>query len=164
MSDEPRDYAPEYTRAERLRAFLPLLALALAALALLHLWLLPAWRAFVEDAPCRTLWGVDGVTVVWHGAFVGLPLLAGLLTAAFFLPRGLRILRDGQLPPRGEKVFRRTPYVRGPRARVMGWMHALACLPFLGLALWGLPQARALSARTAPAAVECPAVPAPAVR
>jgi hypothetical protein len=43
----------------------------------------------------------------------------------------------------------------------MGWMHVLACLPFLGLALWGLPQARVLSAHAAPADVECPAAPAP---
>ena len=51
-----------------------------------------------------------------------------------------------QLPPllrllEAERVFRRTPIRRGPRARCISDAHALLTALLLGLTLWGRGQA-----------------------
>ena len=61
--------------------------------------------------------------------------------------RGYKILRDGQMPAVGEKVFRPTRIKRGASARLAGYAYLLAFTPFVVLALWGHGQAAALSSK-----------------
>lgn len=137
----PPSYAEEYTRTERLR----LIAIIVLAGALLiatgKFWLFPAFKAFVASAPCRSVWGMNGTTVLFYGIFVGFPLFAGALTFATLGWRGVQILRHRQVPPPGEKVFRPTAIRTGASARRTGWLHLLAALPFIGVAAWGYVQA-----------------------
>src|SRR5690606_8898856 len=134
------EYAELYSLKERLRLF----ALAAGGLGVLYLvgklWLLPSLRGFLDHPPCYTLAGIDGTTLLFHGLFTGLPLAMALLAATLIAPRGLRILRDGQVPTRGEKTFHLTPIRRGGLARLIGWAHLLAPLVPLLLAAWGAWQ------------------------
>jgi len=145
MMDEPPEFAEEYTFRER--ASLAARGIAISGLVLLasKQWLLPAFNAFVATAPCRTVLGVNGSTLLWYGLFVGLPLLA---FAFLFLAQGrqgLRILRENRFPPAGEKVLRRTLIRRGAAARRIGYLHLFVSTPLIALVIWGCIQARTLA-------------------
>lgn len=135
------EFAPEYTPAERVRLIAIIVAVALALAAASKYWLIPALRAFADNAHCYEVAGVQGATLLFYGTMFGFPLLAAILTGAMFGWRGYKTLRDGQFPPLGEKVMQRTPVRRGRQARLIGWLHQLAFLPLLALACWGYVQA-----------------------
>jgi hypothetical protein len=69
--------------------------------------------------------------------------------------RGYRILREGRVPPRGERVFRRTRIQRGAKAKSVGCIHVFAGAPMLVLAIWGHCQAGPLAHRTEDQLPEC---------
>jgi hypothetical protein len=141
MKDDTADFAEEYTVRERVR--LAARGIALGGLAILawKLWLLPEFEAFVGSAPCRALFGANGTTVLWYGLFAGLPLLVLALLGLTHGRRGVRILRDGQFPPIGEKVLRRTRIRRGSAARRIGCIHLFTLVPAIAFVIWGGFQA-----------------------
>jgi hypothetical protein len=151
------EFAEEYTVAERGRRVIGGLAAGLAVIAIGKLWLFPWLTHFAASAPCRTVSGVNGATVLWWGLFVGIPLTSAALVVATMGRRGVRILRDGQVPPRREKVLRPTRIRRGRQARLIGYLHVLAWSPFLALALWGGFQAAALQQQGLRSGTSCPA-------
>ncbi|MBI3283878.1 MAG: hypothetical protein HYZ65_03375 [Burkholderiales bacterium] len=153
------EFAEQYTQAERIRfAVAGVLAGALIIFCS-QTWLFPWFREFVRSAPCRSIAGINGLSVLWYGIFSGLPLFTALLLIATLGWRGRKILRDGQAPPAGEKVLRPTKICRGRQARIIAYLHFAAPLPFFVLALWGAFQAQDMSARMRPE--QCSAAPAP---
>src|SRR5690554_533570 len=144
MEREP-EYAELYSFKERLRLVLIGVAVAGVVMLFWSLWALPRWEAFVEQAPCIELWGLSGVAIVFYTWFVGMPLLFALVAAVVLWRRGYRILRDRQVPYRGEKMFRPTRIRRGRRAVLVGWGHLLTPALLVALALWGAPKAQALA-------------------
>lgn len=143
---ETTEYAPEHSTAYRV-GFVLLGTAAGAFLALLsEFWLFPALSAFALTAHCRQVFGLPATSVLAYGLLVGIPLSGALVIAFGMGWRGIKILASGQIPPPGEKVFRKTPIRRGRRAQWMGLLHLLACTPLLALAIWGIPQAAGLSA------------------
>jgi hypothetical protein len=80
---------------------------------------------------------VDGVSLLFYGMFVGVPLLVALLGTLFGGVQGLRVLRSGQCPYPGAKVLQRRRILRGWRARLIGWLQLLAPLGLVGVAIWG---------------------------
>ena len=140
----PIEYAPEYSPAERVRFLVFGLAAGAVVIAVHQLWLIPLLRAFSATAHCRSVFGFSGIAVLFHGLFVGVPLLVALLVGLVVGRRGAKVLRQGRLPPAGEKVFRRTAVIRGTKARLLGWVQLLAALPAFGLAVWGVFQAQSI--------------------
>ncbi|WP_374673274.1 hypothetical protein [Ideonella sp.] len=135
------EFAPEYTPTERLRrAATGIAGGGLAVLAVQ--WFLRWLQDVSATAHCHTVLGFSGTAVLLHGALVGLPLLAAAVLALTVGRRGYRIVRQGRTPPEGEKVFRRTPVVHGPRARLLGGVQLFAAVPLVLLAAWGAWHAR----------------------
>lgn len=155
--DENAGFAELYTVAERVRLLVGGVTVGLAVIATGRLWLFPWLTRFAGSAPCRTVWGINGATLLWWGLFVGIPLIAALLVAATLGRRGVRILREGQVPPRHVKVMRPTRIQRGGRARTIGYLHLLAWTPLLALAVWGGVQAVEMQQRLPYSAFPCPA-------
>lgn len=154
------DYAELCSLRERLR-FVALGLIVFGAVYLLwQHWGLPRWEAFASNPQCYRLWGVEGVSLLFYGLFVGLPLSLALLGGLLSSRRGLRVLRDGQSPYRGEKVLRRTRIRRGNAARLIGWVQLLAPLGFVFIALWGAGAAHQLVTHSAAAAPVCQQLPA----
>lgn len=149
------EYADEYTAAERMRIVVVGLVAGGAIVAAGKLWLFPWIRAFSASANCQSVLGVPGTTVLGHGLFVGLPLLAGLVILATLGRRGLRILREGRVPPSREKVFRPTRIKRGSRARAIGTLQVLAATPMLALSIWGTSEAAVFEHRPDGTPSEC---------
>jgi len=149
----PVEFAPQYTRAERIRLIARGVVIAAVVGQACHLWFLPWLGKFSASAHCRSVLGINGATVLIHGIFVGIPLLSALLVALLVGRRGYKILREGRTPPAGERVLRPTPVVRGARARLMGYVQLFAATPLLGLAVWGAWQAQSFQGTLAPAGV-----------
>ncbi len=143
METEP-EYAEVYSFKARLRFVLIGVTVGGAFLLLWNQWALPRWREFAEQSPCVEVWGLSGTAVLFYTLFVGFPLLFALATAVFATRRGLKILRDKQVPYQREKVFRPTRIRRGRTAVLIGWAHVLSPILFIALALWGAPKADAL--------------------
>lgn len=135
-SDLP-EFAPRYTTAESIRIVVVGALAGAAVLTLGQGWLFPWLKEFARTAHCRTVWGMDGLTVLWYGLFVGLPLHVGLLVLATLGWRGYKILRDGQFPALNEKVARPTRIRRGTAAQWIGCLHLCICIPLFALSVWG---------------------------
>jgi|GEM_PF-502133 len=144
MTDLP-EFAEEYTVRERVRICVLGLVVGGVFVMSWKLWLLPRFGAFVASAPCRSVFGVSAVAVLWYGVFVGLPVLCAVPLACIEGRRGLKILRDGQSPPKGAKVLRPTRIKRGAAARRIGYLSLLSFVPLLAVAAWGFFQAESLS-------------------
>lgn len=126
MPHQP-EYAPQYSRAERLRLTLCFGLPALALMAVLDFWFFPWFQDFAGHASCRSLLGIPGTTVVFYGVFVLMPLLFCIIMTALLLPWVLDTLKSGQYPPPGQKTFHRTRIRRGLPAKLFGWV-GIICL------------------------------------
>ncbi len=154
------EFAPEYTKAEKVR-FMALGAVAgTVVIALGQFWLFPWLREFSASAPCRAPFGVNGMVLLMYGLFVGVPLLAAVLVGALVGRRGYKVLRQGRVPPSGEKVFRPTQVRTGVRACWSGYVQLLSVVPLLALAAWGAFQAQQMVDKAADAPVKCGAAQA----
>jgi hypothetical protein len=145
------EFAEMLTMTERIRIIVFGILLGAAVVILAKGWLFPWLKGFATTAHCRTVWGVDGVSVLWYGLFVGLPLIVALLILAFVGWRGYKVLRDGQFPPLKEKVARPTRIRRGWVAKFIAYLHFGLCLPLFALSAWGYFQAAELLQRPIPA-------------
>jgi len=158
MNDDV-EFAEEYSTNERIRIIGLGGVIGAVLIYLGDAWFFPWLTEFSASAACRTVFGVNGVLVLFYGLFVGLPLLVAIGIGISFGRRGIRILREGRVPPSGEKVFRPTRIARGAKAKTAGVMQLVAVIPPLALALWGFGQAENL----ARAALEQPQACASAV-
>jgi ABC-type amino acid transport system permease subunit len=140
----PPEFAEQYTRSERIRYVVVGAVIGALIMALAKLWLFPLLST-VAATPCDTILGIPAHVALWYGLFTGIPLIGAILVFFSFGYRGYRILRDGQVPPLREKVFRPTRIARGRKATMLGLLHVAAFIPFAALAIWGAGQAAALS-------------------
>ena len=155
--DSAPGFAEQYSTTERIR-FVAFGAIAGSVLILAgKLWLFPWLREFASSAQCRAVFGSNGATVLWYGVFTGLPILSAVVVACTVGLRGIKILRDGQVPPLREKSFRRVQIRRGRSARIVGYLNAAAFVPFFAISLWGYVQATALSRQALHQPATCPA-------
>lgn len=153
--DELPEFAAEYTPAQKIRLLVFYLFAGGATVLLSEGWLFPAISLFAASAHCREVFGFPGLTVLFYGLFVGIPLFFALVASLTISRRGYRILRDGQSPPIDEKVLRPTRIVRGSKAKLTGYFQLLSPLPLLAFAAWGLLQANQLSAISPSSDREC---------
>ena len=153
------EFAEPYTRAERIRFVVIGTIAGVVVILAGKYWLFPAVRTFAASASCRLVLGLPGEVVLGDSLFVGLPMLVSCVVASTIGRRGLRILRDGQVPPIGDKVLRPTRIVRGRRAVVAGYLHVLAVMLVLLMVPWGLRQARDFAVLTGPAVSRCAGSP-----
>jgi hypothetical protein len=131
------EYAELYTTKQRLVFIAITLGLLLPLMIVTDRVGFPALEGYAATAHCRELLGIPGTTVLIYALFVGLPLSGAVLVGVPLAWRGLRIIRDGQRPPRGVRVFKPTRIRRGAQARLAGYAHMLPLLFFIAVAIWG---------------------------
>lgn len=144
--DDSAAYAEQYTFRERVKLIAVALGIFVPLVLATELWVFPALREFADTSYCYEWLGVNGTTLLMYGLFVGLPLASALVMGVPVALYGARIIRDKQIPPRGQKVFKRTRIRRGTVASAAGWAHQLPLVFFIGLAAWGEVQAGKLLA------------------
>lgn len=109
------EFAQEYSKKEKIYILGKYLSIALAVVLLSEYWLFPAINVFAENSACLEYFGVNGFVIFWYSVFVRIPLFSAFVMWWFIGRIGIRILRDGQVPPKGEKVFHPTKIIRGSK-------------------------------------------------
>ncbi|WP_281543743.1 hypothetical protein [Grimontia sp. SpTr1] len=107
-------------------------------------WLLPMIDNFAERPHCYSVFGIQLVNYFWYLVFVGLPLSI-FIPAMLLIPSGVKGWKQGQFPPIGTKVFRRTRIKVGVQGKLFSAFQMLPAILVLALSVWGYFQASALS-------------------
>ncbi len=115
-------YAPEYTKRERLLAVAKTTAWAIPLFGLTQFWFLPKFSEYAENAHCYVYGDITGLHLVMYFVFVAVPLLPATFLAILEGPRAIRVIKGGQYPLPGEKVYLKTKYVYGTRARLRSYI------------------------------------------
>ena len=145
-----REYAPLYSRKERVRIALLLLAIMAPLLLIAHFWLIPAISAYTELTNCDSFGDVDGVHLLLYGVFVYLPLSFAIILLLLLGRRCMRVIRAGQDPLPGEKVLRPTKYRYGKAAMIVPALVPFLVVVTVGFSIWGSFQAEKLTRIVAP--------------
>ncbi|ABI39811.1 hypothetical protein Shewmr4_2740 [Shewanella sp. MR-4] len=135
------EFAPEYTKKEKMILMLKHAAWAIPLLVITKYWFFPWFEVYTENAHCYRYGNITGTEVVFYGLFVGLPLLSAILVFLVEGPNCIKILRYGQSPLPGEKVFKPTKYVYGFRAKLKPLLLFIALACFIGLSVKGIYSA-----------------------
>ena len=131
-------FAPEYSKEERFGILVKTLAWSFVLFLMVQYVFLPWFETYAENAHCYSYGAITGTEGVIYFSFVGLPLIAGLGFLAFTGPRIYTILKVGQSPLPGEKVFKPTKYVYGWRAKAHSALLASIIILFIGFSIRGV--------------------------
>jgi hypothetical protein len=143
-------YAPEYSRQEKRRQLFRALAWALPFLVVVNFYWLPWFNQYAEHAHCYKYGSFTGFHIVLYALFVAVPVVLAIALFSFMGPRFIKVLRIGQFPLPGEKVFRPTKYIYGWRSRSLGVLFFVILISLLGMGVWGYFGANELLALTEP--------------
>ena len=135
------EFAPQYSPKERLRRLLVHGVLGLLTLGALYWWALPRYRSFLAEAPCETLLGMPGSTILLYGAFVGIPLAAAVLIVLLTARSSIEAIATRRYPPPNRKVFGRVKIKKGWQAIAFALMPAMAITYLCVLSSQGLTTA-----------------------
>ncbi|MFZ9038795.1 MAG: hypothetical protein ACO3DT_12125 [Gammaproteobacteria bacterium] len=148
------EYAPLYSRKERIRIAL-MLAVIITPIALIsHFWLIPRISAYAEFANCYSYGNMDGLQLLLKVAFVYLPLSFAIFLLLLLGRRCIRIIRARQDPLPGEKVLRPTRYRYGNAALILPAVVLLIVIVITCFAIWGSFQADRLGRMAVPCTPE----------
>jgi hypothetical protein len=156
---EESEYAPTYSREERVKYALVGFAVACAVIFLCNFVLFPRLLMFVNRVECQTVFGVSGVALVVSMLFVGLPLAIAAALGVFVVPRAVAAIRARQYPAPGRKVSGQVRIRRGSRAVLHGWVDLAGIGLCVAIAIWGSFQARDITRQAAHTTMDCVRVP-----
>ncbi len=112
------EFAPEYTKTEKIRLVFGRYIWIILTLFIIHIWIFTSYARFVDNSACEKFGPLLGAELVLYGLYVGMPMLIGVPCLIYGYLRGKKIITQGQDPLRGEKVWKRRPYVYGWRAHI----------------------------------------------
>ena len=131
------EYAPEYTKRERVFLVLKHAAWAVPLFLITKFWFFPWFEAYITTAHCINYGVFTGSHIVFYSLFIGLPLLLAIVILLIEGPRSLKIIKIGQNPLPNEKVLSKKKYTYGNKAKIKPVLFFMATLVLLGMAFKG---------------------------
>lgn len=145
LGNDMSEYAPEYTKKEIIEKVIKMSIWFIPLMLVTHFWFFDWFGKYVENAHCHQYGPITGVHLVFYWLFVGIPLFSFAVLALCEGNRSLKILKVGQNPLPNEKVYKKTKYKYGWKAKVHPVI-ILSSLCFLVLfSIWGANQAYVLT-------------------
>lgn len=135
------EYAPEYSKREKLVFLIKYLGLMIGVLFFTLLYIEPRFIHYMEVSHCFYFAGFSGLQLLFYGLFVGAPVSLLLVIAVIEGPRNVKIMRLGQSPLPTEKVLRPTKYVYGVKARIRPVLLLFALVILLVFSIEGVYRA-----------------------
>jgi hypothetical protein len=130
-------YAPIYTKNERIKYFVKHALWVVPSFIFTQFWFFPFLDNYSKVAHCFDYGVLTGTHLVLYGVFVGLPLLLALLVFFTKGKKSLKIIKYGQDPLPNEKVFTKTAYIYGTKAKLRAYGVLAYILLALGLGVFG---------------------------
>ncbi len=144
------DYAPEYTKKEIIDKIIKISIWLVPLTLATELWLFDWFDEYVKNANCYQYGSITGVHLVFYWVFVGIPLTFFGILAFFEGSRSLKILKLGRNPLPDEKVYKKTKYKYGWKAKIHPLI-IITGLCFLVLfTIWGANQAYVITQDVSP--------------
>ena len=135
-------FAPEYTKEESIKLVLKELAWALPLYLVAHFWFFDWLGMYANNAHCYKYGSVTGVHLIMYGLFFVMPFTFGAILFHLVGSKAIQTIKLGQYPPPNQKVFKKTAYVYGIKAKTHGYL-TLACISvFFVISIWGLGPAK----------------------
>ncbi|MFC3151050.1 hypothetical protein ACFOEK_08425 [Litoribrevibacter euphylliae] len=132
------EYAPEYSKKERVMILLKHSVWAIPLFLWAQFWFLPWIKAFADQSHCYDYGVMTGTEALFYGLFVGMPLSLVLLVLLIEGPRTIKIIRLGQNPLPGEKVLKPTKYQYGTRAKLKPYGLMIILVLLVALSVRGI--------------------------
>jgi hypothetical protein len=142
------EFAPQYSPKERRRRLLLHGVVTTLMLGALYWWALPRYRTYLAVAPCETIFGVPGATILVYGGFVGVPLAAALLIVLMTARASIEAIATRRYPPPNRKVFGRVKVKKGWQAIAFALMPAMAVTYLCVLSSQGITTAAKMARDT----------------
>lgn len=142
------EFAPQYSPKERRRRLLLHGVLCVLMMGALYWWAWPRYQSFSADAPCASILGVPGSTVLIYSAFVGVPLAAAILIVLLTARSSMESLLTRRYPPPGRKVFGRVKVKKGWQAVAFALVPAMFITYLCVLSSQGMTAAAQLARET----------------
>ncbi len=128
---------PLYTKEEKIKCVVKHALWLIPFVIIMQFWGFPYIEEYSATAYCKNYGAFTGLHVVFYGLFIGLPLLSALVYFYFIGRRSLKIIKAGQDPLPNEKVFTKTEYVYGRKAKFKAYAMLGILLFFIGLSIQG---------------------------
>jgi len=139
------NYAPEYTKRERIVFVLKQILWFVPLYAAAKLWFFDWLAKYSANANCHHYGNITGVHLVMYGVLVGLPLSCAIIIAMLEGHRSIKIIKLGQNPLPEEKVFIKTKYKYGYKAKIQPVSIFFFIGFFILFSVWGTMQAYKLT-------------------
>lgn len=136
------EFAPEYSRQEKVRLIAINFAWVTASIIVVFVWFLPWIKDYMGRAHCYHYGFISGLQLLYYGALVFLPLLATLVFLILLGPRFYKVIKQAQAPLPNEKVFSKTRYVHGNKAKMQGYVFFLMVLMMIFFCINGMSIAQ----------------------
>ncbi|MCP4978354.1 MAG: hypothetical protein GY931_19585 [Maribacter sp.] len=147
------DYAPEYSKKERIMIMLKILAWAIPFITIFEFWFVDWFSEYSRNANCYNYGSLNGVHLVFYGIFVFVPLSFAIILLLTQGRRSFKVIRIEQNPLPNEKVFSPTKYKYGKAATIQPIVVLLLIMCLFGLSVWGGFQAHEITKDIKPCTV-----------
>jgi len=154
MNDK-EEFAPEYSKRERIRLLVKYLLIFAPLIATTQWWFFPWFDEYIKIAHCLHYGEFTGTHLVFYGLFIGIP--ATFLLFLFFTEgvRNIRIFRKEQHPLPDEKVFRPTKYTYGRVAKLKTLPIFFVLAALFGFCIYGFSAANNIIAMVEEKELSC---------
>lgn len=143
-------YAPEYSREERIQFIIKELIWAAPLYLLCQFWFFDWLAEYSEHAHCYFYGPITGVHLVMYGLFCLMPFSFGVMFFQMLGKDALETINVGQHPLPNKKVFSKTQYVYGARAKLKGYAVVLCIACFFLFSIWGITAAKKITSDVKP--------------
>lgn len=141
-----KEFAPEYTRKERVIFIVKHTAWALPMFAFAEFWFFDWLSEYSDKENCKIYFdNITGTHFLMYGLCAGIPFLLAAIILFPQIGRSIKILKLKQYPLPGERVFQKTEYKYGWRAKAQPISLFFAIGFFLALSIWGALQAHTIT-------------------
>ena len=144
------EYAPEYTKKERIALVLKIMTWAVPAYLIAEFWFFDWLSEYAENANCYNYGNVNGLHLIFYGLFFFMPLSLALIVFLFEGRRCIKVLKLGQNPLPNEKVLKPTKYKYGRAAKIQPAIVLSLVLMIVSFSIWGAFQAHHLTQHIKP--------------
>lgn len=142
--------APEYTKREKVRLILKELIWVAPLYLICEFWFFDWLAIYSKNSNCYFYGSITGVHLVMYGLLFLMPFTFGIFFYHILGKGAIQTIKLAQHPLPNKKVFHKTKYVYGNKAKLKGLI-VLACVSsFFIISIWGITAANKITSDVKP--------------
>jgi hypothetical protein len=134
-------FAPEYTKKEKTRLILRELIWAVPVYVTCEFWFFDWLSEYSSNSNCYFYGPITGTHLVMYGLLFLMPFTFGVILVHMIGKDAIETIKLAQHPPPNKKVFQKTKYIYGGKAKFKGFLILFCILPLFIISVWGITAA-----------------------